>query len=117
VVPTPPPPPVNIGAERVAIDRLVDQYVEAYQSLNDTRVLQIDPGFRPRDPRQKSLLRGVEVRVTERSVEVARDGQTARLTATQSVTYDWQRAGLPKTATIPLSWNLRKEGGIWRVVP
>ena len=114
-MPLPLPPRLNIEAERAAIDSLVEQYVQAYQSLDDTRVRRIDPGFRPLDPRTKPLLRGVQVRVTGRSLQVAEDGQTASLTATQNVTYDWQRAGLQKTATIPLSWNLRKEGNEWRV--
>ena len=110
----------RLAAERAsagaAIDGLLERYVQAYESLDEGRIRQIDPGFNHFDPRTKPLLKALQVRITGRAVTVAADGQTARVTATQNVTYDWQRAALQKTATIPLAWNLRKEGSEWRVV-
>jgi hypothetical protein len=109
---------VNVEAERTAIRRLLDQYVQAYESLDEGRVRQIDPSFLGLDRRTRPLLRALQLRLSIDSVELSDDGQEARVTATQAITYDWARAELPKAPPPQKkTWRLRKAGTEWRIVP
>jgi len=42
---------------------------------------------------------------------------TATVSATQNFEYVWNRAGADRTGSGQLYWRLRKNGGVWTVVP
>jgi len=113
-----PTPRVSVEAERAAIRRVLAEYVEAYQSLDDRRIRSIDPTFGGFDPRTRALLRAVQVTLSSPQIDVDADGLSARVLVTQTVVNRWERAGLP-TNPPPVSkrWNFRKVGTDWRIVP
>jgi hypothetical protein len=113
-----PTPRVSVEAERAAIRRVLAEYVEAYQSLDDRRIRSIDPTFGGFDPRTRTLLRAVQVTLSSPQIDVDADGLSARVLVTQTVVNRWERAGLP-TNPPPVSkrWNFRKVGTDWRIVP
>jgi hypothetical protein len=94
---------------------LLDQYVLAYNKMDEERLREIDPTFRSIPSR--SLLRSVELRLSQVSIDVSPDGQSAAVTATQNFTYVANRARFPPTGTGELRWRLRKVGTTWTVVP
>jgi hypothetical protein len=110
-----PPPGVNLAAERTAIEELLGRYVEAYNNMDEGRLRQIDPTFRGIPSR--SMLRSVTLKMSNVSIDVAGDGQSASLRATQNFTYVANRAQFPPTSTGMLNWKLRKNGAVWSVVP
>jgi hypothetical protein len=119
--PTPrPPEPVpvpqpDLAAERAAIQQLLNRYVAAYIALDEAELKSIDPGFP--GIRQRNLMKSLELRLSNVSIEVLPDGQTASLRATQNFAIVFSRpmTGPPQTGV--LSWRLRKIGGAWRVLP
>ncbi len=81
--------------------------------MDVTRLREIDPNFKA--DLNRVVLKSVELRLSDVVIKVASDG-TAVLTATQNFRYEWNRPG-PRTSSGPLTWNLRKIGGTWTVVP
>ncbi len=122
--PTPPapargsPPVAQVpvaAAERAAIEQLLGQYVAAYNRMDEQRLRQIDPAFRGIPSRP--LLKSVDLKLSQVSIDVTPDGQSAVMRATQNFSYVANRAQFPPTSTGQLTWNLRKIGTTWVVVP
>jgi serine/threonine-protein kinase len=113
--PPPGPPPVNIAAEQAAIRQLLDQWVAAYNRMDEAALKTIDRGFD--GIRSRPLLRAVDLTVSSVAINVMPDGQSAVLQATQTFRYQWNRAGFPPTTTGTLTWRLQKQGTTWAVVP
>jgi hypothetical protein len=55
--------------------------------------------------------------LSDESIEIADDGQSARFTAIQNVTNIWNRAEGINPPPSRLSWKLIKVDGVWRVQP
>jgi hypothetical protein len=111
----PPAPQPDLAAERAAIQQLLNRYVAAYIALDEAQLKSIDPGFS--GIRNRMLIKSLELRVSNVSIEVLPDGETANLRATQTFTVVFNRplTGPPPTGV--LSWRLRKIGEAWRVLP
>jgi hypothetical protein len=111
----PPAPQPDLAAERAAIQQLLNRYVAAYIALDEAQLKSIDPGFS--GIRNRMLIKSLELRVSNVSIEVLPDGETANLRATQTFTVVFNRplTGPPPTGV--LSWRLRKIGETWRVLP
>jgi hypothetical protein len=108
---------VNVEAERTAIRRVFDRYIEAYQSMDEGRISAVDPTFGRFDPRTRTLLRAVRVTLSPLTIDLADDGLSATVSTTQSVVNTWDRAGLPTNPPpVAKRWNLRKTGNDWRIV-
>jgi hypothetical protein len=112
-----PVPTVNVAAERSAIRELVNRYVAAFESMDERRIRAIDPSYRGLDPRSRVLLRSRNLALSDESIEIADDGQSARFTAIQNVTNIWNRAEGINPPPSRLSWKLIKVDGVWRVQP
>ena len=112
--PVPTPPRVDLVAERAAIQQLVNRYVAAYNALDEAQLKRIDPRA-PNLP-DRVLLKSIDVRVSDVSIDVSPDGETAVLRAIQTVTYVWNRR-YPANPPGVLFWRLRKAGGTWTVLP
>jgi hypothetical protein len=115
IAPPQPPaqPTIDFDAERASIRLLLDQWTAAYNGMDEGRLRQIDPAFKGIPG--KLILRSVEVRVSNEQIEIAADGLTATLQATQTFNYWWERSGMAPTSTGVLRWTLRKSGNTWTV--
>jgi hypothetical protein len=93
----------------------LNRYVAAYIALDEAELKSIDPGFS--GIRNRMLIKSLELRVSNVSIEVSPDGEAATLRATQTfaVVFNRPLTGPPPTGV--LSWRLRKIGGAWRVLP
>ena len=107
-------PRVNIEQDRADIQALLNDYVAAYNRLDDAQLRSIDPAFD--GIRQRALIRSVELRLQASSIRVAPDGQSAVLNATGTFNYVWNRERMPPTTPAQLTWNLRKVDGTRWVV-
>jgi hypothetical protein len=116
-MPQPSLPVVDIAAEQLRIRRLLDEYVQAYNRLDEARIRQIDPTSGGIPGRSGGLLRGVEVTYSDLVIDVAPNGESATLQATQHFRWDFRRAGMSGAKTGRLNWKLRKLGDQWMVVP
>jgi hypothetical protein len=105
----------QVSRDRAAIEDLGRQSADAYSRLDETRLRAIDPSFRRIE--RKELIRSVELSFPQRSIDIAPDGQSATLRASGAFAYVWNRANLPGTSPARLTWNLRKSGTTWAVVP
>jgi hypothetical protein len=92
----------------------LNEYVETYSSMDDSRLRRIDPTFT--SIRSRELIRSVRLSIADRSIIVAPDGQTATLSASGTYTYVWNRSGFPPTSRAQLNWKLQKVDGLWTVV-
>jgi len=111
--PTPAPTP-DLASDRRAIDQLLNEFVETYSTMDDSRLRRIDPTFP--GIRSRELIRSVRLSLPDRMIVVAPDGQTATLSASGTFTYVWNRSGFPPTTRAQLNWRLQKVGGNWTVV-
>jgi hypothetical protein len=93
----------------------LNRYVAAYVALDEAELKSIDPGFT--GIRNRMLIKSLELRLSNVSIDVLPDGETASLRATQTFAIVFNRplTGPPPTGV--LSWRLRKVGGTWRVLP
>ena len=112
--PVPTPPRVDLAAERVAIQQLLNRYVAAYDALDEGRLREIDPSFQ--SIANRVLLKSLELRVSDVVIDVAPDGQSGSLTARQNFSYAWNRSRMPPSGSGNLRWPLRKVDGTWQVV-
>ncbi len=112
--PSPAAPQPDLAAERAAIQQLLTRYVTAYNALDEAQLRRIDPRFT--NIPNRVLLKSLELRLSEVSIDVSPEGQTAVLRATQTFSYVWNRP-LPPTSSGTLSWRLRKVGDTWTVLP
>jgi len=101
--------------ERAAIQQLLDQYVAAYNALDERRLRQLVAGFTGIPGRP--LIKSVQLRLSNQRIDVSPDLLTATVSATQNFEYVWNRAGADRTGSGQLYWRLRKNGGVWTVVP
>jgi hypothetical protein len=106
---------VDLTAERAAIQELLNRYVGAYNAVDESQLIRIDPRFSSIPNRV--LVKSLELRVSEVSIDISSDGQTAALSATQTFKYVWNRPSLPPTTSSTLAWKLRKVGNTWTVLP
>jgi hypothetical protein len=65
----------------------------------------------------KGLLESVRLTLSSRTIVVAEDLQSATVSAATNFTYEWNRAGFPRTESGKLTWRLRRTGSEWTVVP
>jgi len=104
-----------VARERTAIQQILNDYVDAYNALDEARLRRVVTGF-PGIP-GRALIKSVAVRLSNQQINISPDLQTATVTATQNFEYVWNRAGADRTATGQLNWRLRKSGGAWTVQP
>jgi len=99
---------------RAEIQQLLNQYVLAYNEMNERALKVIDPSFRgiPR----RELIKSVSLVLDRPQIAIMADGQTALLKATGSFNYVWNRAGMPASTSAQVNWTLRKRGPTWAVV-
>lgn len=112
--PPPPAPDPRLAAE-AAIRSLLDDYVAAYNHLDEDRLRRIDPSFRGIQGR--SLISSLQLTLSDLSIQVSPDAQTASLSVMQNFQYVWNRARLEPARKGELRWSLRKVGTNWTVVP
>lgn len=105
----------GLAAERSAIQQLLDRYVTAYSRMDEQSLKAIDPSFR--GIARRELIKSVTLTLGQSAIDVSPDGQSARLRATGDFRYVWNRAGLPATSPAQWTWNLRKIGTTWTIVP
>jgi hypothetical protein len=101
--------------ERAAIQQLLDQYVAAYNALDERRLRQLVAGFTGIPGRP--LIKSVQLRLSNQRIDVSADLLTATVSATQNFEYVWNRAGADRTGSGQLNWRLRKNASTWTVVP
>ena len=94
---------------------MLDRCVAAYSNMDESGLKQIDLTFRGIPSRP--LLKSVALKLSQVSIDVRPDGQSAVVRATQNFSYAWNRSGFPATSTGTLMWNLRKVGTTWTIVP
>jgi len=104
---------VDLAADRASIQQLLGQYVSAYNRMDDRRLREIDPTFN--GIQRRELINTVTLSLPQVSIDVAADGQSARLTAIGTYSYDWKRDRLPANSPAALNWRLVKRGGSWTV--
>ena len=114
-----PATPAAVGAglavDRPAIQQLLDRYVAAYSRMDERSLKAIDPSFR--GIARRELIKSVTLTLGPPVIDLAPDGQSAKLRATGEFRYVWNRAGLPPTSPAQWTWSLRKVGTTWTVVP
>jgi hypothetical protein len=107
-------PRVDLAAERASIQQLLDRYVAAYNAQDQAQLKRIDPRA-PTLP-DRVLVKSIDVRMSDVSIDVSADGETASVRANQTVTYVWNRR-FPANPPGVLFWKLRKVRGTWTVLP
>jgi tetratricopeptide (TPR) repeat protein len=108
-------PTLDLASEREAIEQLLNEFVAAYSTMDDSRLRRIDPTFT--GIQRRTLIRSVRLSLPERSITFSPDGQTATLRATGTYTYVWNGRDFPPTSPAQLNWKLQKTGRNWTVVP
>jgi hypothetical protein len=103
---------VDLAAERAAIQDLLERYVAAYERRDEEGLRAFCVNF------NRTLIRSVDLTITAPTIELAADGQSATLRATQQFRYEFNNRPTFERNPKPgvLSWKLQKAGGVWRVV-
>jgi hypothetical protein len=83
--------------------------------MDERSLKAIDPSFR--GIARRELIRSVTLTLEQPMIDVSPDGQSAKLRANGEFRYVWNRSGLPPTSRAQWTWNLRKVGTTWTVVP
>jgi serine/threonine-protein kinase len=113
--PPPPPPGPDFTADKALIRQILDQYVAAWERMDEKALKQIEPGFSGSVSRL--VYSAIEMTLSEQpSIVVEPDGRTATLTAPHVKIYTSARAGGDrKPSNGVVKWALVKDGGGWRV--
>ena len=67
------------------------------------------------DERTRVLARSVELAISDVRIVPSADLNSATVSATQTITYEWRRRGLPPQTKTSISWQVVKTPSGWKI--
>ena len=84
-----------LATARSEIYALIQAYTAAYNGQDEGRLRILQPSFPGFDERTRVLARSVELAISDVRIVPSADLNSATVSATQTITYEWRRRGLP----------------------